>query len=57
MFLQRYLTMIIATLSLVAGSSSAIADELEDILQAGSIKIAVPQDFPPFGSAGKDGQL
>ena len=57
MFLQRYLTLIIATLSLVAGSSSAIADELEDILQAGSIKIAVPQDFPPFGSAGKDGQL
>ena len=57
MFLQRYLTVIIATLSLVAGSSSAIADELEDILQAGIIKIAVPQDFPPFGSAGKDGQL
>src|SRR5207247_5199898 len=47
MFLQRYLTMIIATLSLVAGSSSAFADELEDILQAGIIKIAVPQDFPP----------
>ena len=57
MFLQRYLTMIIAALSLVAGSSSAIADELEDILQAGIIRIAVPQDFPPFGSAGKDGQL
>ena len=57
MFLQRYVTMIIATLSLVAGSSSAIADELEDILQAGIIRIAVPQDFPPFGSAAKDGQL
>ena len=57
MFLQRYMSVIIATLSLVAGSSSAIADELEDILQAGIIRIAVPQDFPPFGSAGKDGQL
>jgi polar amino acid transport system substrate-binding protein len=56
-FLQRYLTVIITTLSLVAGSPSAIADELEDILQTGIIKIAVPQDFPPFGSVGKDGQL
>src|SRR2546430_790366 len=57
MFLQRYMSVIIATLSLVAGSSSAIADELEDILQAGIIRIAVPQDFPPFGSAAKDGQV
>ena len=35
MFLHRYLTVIIATLSLVAGSPSASADELEDILQTG----------------------
>lgn len=57
MFLQRIPMMIIAILSLAVGSSSAIADEFEDILQAGIIKIAVPQDFPPFGSMGKDGKL
>lgn len=30
------------------------ANQLEDIKSAGIIKIAVPQDFPPFGSATKD---
>ncbi len=30
------------------------ADELQDIKKAGVIKIAVPQDFPPFGSVGSD---
>ena len=40
--------------ALVAVSSVAIADELDDIMKAGIIKIAVPQDFPPFGSVGKD---
>jgi polar amino acid transport system substrate-binding protein len=35
-------------------SSSANADALEDIMTAKIIKIAVPQDFAPFGSAGPD---
>ncbi len=30
------------------------ADALADIKKAGVVKIAVPQDFPPFGSVGKD---
>ncbi|WP_459616385.1 transporter substrate-binding domain-containing protein [Bordetella sp. 2513F-2] len=30
------------------------ADALADIQKAGVIKIAVPQDFPPFGSVGAD---
>ncbi|HAP25270.1 MULTISPECIES: transporter substrate-binding domain-containing protein [Achromobacter] len=30
------------------------ADALDDIVKAGVIKIAVPQDFPPFGSVGSD---
>jgi polar amino acid transport system substrate-binding protein len=30
------------------------ADVLADITKVGTIKIAVPQDFPPFGSVGKD---
>lgn len=44
MFLQRMLIIVVATLSVVVGAPSAIAD-------------AVPQDFPPFGSTGKDGKL
>jgi polar amino acid transport system substrate-binding protein len=38
--------------SLLPGSASA--DALADIKKAGVIKIAVPQDFPPFGTVGKD---
>jgi polar amino acid transport system substrate-binding protein len=34
----------------------SVADKLEDIIQSGLIKVAVPKDFPPFGSVGKDGQ-
>ncbi len=40
--------------ALIALASPAFADELDDIMKAGVIKIAVPQDFPPFGSVGKD---
>ncbi|WP_424934619.1 transporter substrate-binding domain-containing protein [Amaricoccus macauensis] len=41
-----------ATASLSA--PAAFADALEDITSAGEIRIAVPQDFPPFGSVGAD---
>jgi polar amino acid transport system substrate-binding protein len=30
------------------------ADALADIMKAGVLKVAVPQDFPPFGSVGSD---
>lgn len=30
------------------------ADTLDDIKQSGVLKVAVPQDFPPFGSIGTD---
>lgn len=33
---------------------TARADALESILKAGVLKVAVPQDFPPFGSVGID---
>src|ERR1700712_4916533 len=33
---------------------SALADTLADIMKAGVLKVAVPQDFPPFGSVGSD---
>lgn len=35
-------------------SGAARADALSDILKAKVIKVAVPQDFAPFGSAGPD---
>ncbi|WP_127090199.1 transporter substrate-binding domain-containing protein [Aquabacter cavernae] len=35
-------------------SVSAYADTLDDIIKAGVLKVAVPQDFPPFGSVGPD---
>lgn len=34
--------------------TAARAEALDDILKAGVIKVAVPQDFPPFGSVGPD---
>jgi len=35
-------------------ASTARADALDDIMKAKVIKVAVPQDFAPFGSAGPD---
>lgn len=36
--------------------SAAQADQLDDIQHTGVLKVAVPQDFPPFGSVGTDMQ-
>ena len=57
MFLPRCLIPIVATVSLAAASPSSVADELDDILQAGVIRIGVPQDLAPFGSVSSSGQL
>lgn len=47
--------------SLVAGAVliacttlSAQADVLADVMRNGTLRVAVPQDFPPFGSVGTD---
>lgn len=39
---------------LVLPVGSAMADQLNDVLSKGTIKIGVPENFPPFGSVGKD---
>jgi len=39
---------------LVLQASGAMADQLQDIQKRGVLRVAVPQDFPPFGSVGKD---
>ncbi|MEN3793911.1 transporter substrate-binding domain-containing protein [Fulvimarina sp. MAC3] len=45
-----------ATIALSAGFglSSARADAVSDIKERGTLRVAVPQDFPPFGSVGTD---
>lgn len=45
---------IAGALGLCVVSGIANADELANIVKSGTIKIAVPQDFPPFGSVGAD---
>ena len=40
--------------SLAFSSLPSRADALTDIMKSGVIKVAVPQDFAPFGSAGPD---
>ena len=46
--------LMLATTVLVAAPPPAAADALDDIIKSKVIKIAVPQDFAPFGSAGPD---
>jgi polar amino acid transport system substrate-binding protein len=41
-------------MSALAGAAPAQADALDSIMAAKVIKVAVPQDFAPFGSAGLD---
>lgn len=41
-------------LGAIATSPDVQADALEDIESRGTVRIAVPQDFPPFGSVGTD---
>ena len=42
------------SVALIGLSGAAQADGLDSIMKAKVIKIAVPQDFAPFGSAGPD---
>jgi polar amino acid transport system substrate-binding protein len=41
-------------IALTTAAPAARADALDDIMKAKAIRIAVPQDFAPFGSAGPD---
>src|SRR5262249_17885596 len=55
----RTITMVAAALSAVmltnlANPAPASASTLDDMMKAKVIKVAVPQDFAPFGSAGPD---
>ncbi|OWW00308.1 transporter substrate-binding domain-containing protein [Rhizobium sp. R693] len=45
---------ILATVTLSTMPNQAYADALADISARGTLRVAVPQDFPPFGSVGAD---
>lgn len=51
---SRLLATALAVAVVLGGMSTATADALEAIESRGIIRIAVPQDFPPFGSVGTD---
>ncbi|WP_312829283.1 transporter substrate-binding domain-containing protein, partial [Pantoea anthophila] len=52
---MKKVLMAVATAALLmAQAGSALADQLQDIQKRGVIRVAVPQDFPPFGSVGTD---
>ncbi|WP_428240031.1 transporter substrate-binding domain-containing protein [Gynuella sp.] len=52
MYFLKKLTMVL--ICSMAFFQVAQADHLADIQKAGVLKVAVPQDFPPFGSVGSD---
>jgi polar amino acid transport system substrate-binding protein len=54
MFRRTFIALCTAVLAGSAFTTSAHADALADIQARGTIRIAVPQDFPPFGSVGTD---
>ncbi len=52
--LKRWTALSLFALGLTALHAPAQADQLVDIQQRGTVRIAVPQDFPPFGTVGPD---
>ena len=52
---HRYSALICALFTnLMLCQAPAHANGLEDVMARGTLKVAVPQDFPPFGSVGPD---
>lgn len=51
---MKLLKTLLAAVCLSLTAATAHADALTDIQGAGVLKVAVPQDFPPFGSVGLD---
>lgn len=52
--LSSYLSTLLVGLALIVGPSAARADGLDTIKKNGVLRVAVPQDFPPFGTVGPD---
>lgn len=55
--MNKFLKSTIAAIAMIAAPlAGASAGALDTIKEAGVLKVAVPQDFPPFGSVGTDMQ-
>jgi len=54
--LKKSVGLLAAAVSAALMLASPASAELKDILEAGTIKIATPENFPPFGSLGADGE-
>lgn len=52
--MKKILVALAGAICLFTQMTTAQADQLQDIEKRGVIRIAVPQDFPPFGSVGTD---
>ena len=56
--LTRRVFFAVATLAATFGfNTPSHADALADITARGTLRVAVPQDFPPFGSVGTNARL
>ncbi|RFU46053.1 transporter substrate-binding domain-containing protein [Paraburkholderia sp. DHOC27] len=53
---RAWLAALLIAPALVITSPTAHADALDAIAKAGVLKVAVPEDYPPFGSVGPDMQ-
>lgn len=51
---RRSLLSLAAASLLLALPTLSLADVLADVQKSGTLRVAVPQDFPPFGSVGTD---
>jgi len=51
---RHFITLSAATALTLSVPRMALADALADITARGSLRVAVPQDYPPFGSVGAD---
>lgn len=51
---RRTLLLSLCTAATLLAAPLTHADTLDDIVKRGTLKVAVPQDFPPFGSVGAD---
>jgi polar amino acid transport system substrate-binding protein len=52
--MTRRSILVLLPVMLVAGPLLGLAQTLDDVMKSGVLKVAVPQDFPPFGSVGSD---
>ncbi len=55
--MNKFLKSTIVAIAMIAAPLAGVsAGALDTIKEAGVLKVAVPQDFPPFGSVGTDMQ-